>query len=75
MRVDRSNHVRCLIYRDGTRRWCKGGMLHRDNGPAATGPNDCFAWYRNGQLHREDGPAVFWSKDVYFWYLDGILQR
>lgn len=34
------------------------GLLHREDGPAATHPDGSEVWAINGQLHRTDGPAV-----------------
>lgn len=47
---------------DGTERWSREGVLHRDGGPALKGGKDETGfeeWYQNGVLHRGDGkPAI-----------------
>jgi hypothetical protein len=57
---------------DGTKKWYRGGKLHRDDGPAIEGANGFQAWYRDGKPHRDDGPAVMWSGGLQQWFLDGM---
>jgi predicted lipoprotein with Yx(FWY)xxD motif len=56
---------------DGTRRWYRDGLLHREDGPALELPDGTRRWYRNGQLHREDGPAVERHDGTREWWVDG----
>ena len=37
-------------YQNGTKRWFKNGIIHRDNDlPAYIGSNGTKAWYKNGE--------------------------
>lgn len=38
-------------------RWYRGGLLHRENGPAVEEANGLKEWYQNNKLHRVGGPA------------------
>jgi hypothetical protein len=35
---------------NGTKYWCKEGLLHRDDGPAAEHFNGSKVWYKNGKF-------------------------
>lgn len=80
------------IYRE---EWCiregeKGGVYHRDNGPAIINihktsfGSELKIWYKNGFKHRENGPAVILIRDGSLrnfksvtkeWHLNGKLHR
>ncbi len=56
LRAPGSVHVEVL--KDGGAEWWKGGLRHRDGGPAVTSPNGVEEWWVRAQLHRLDGPAA-----------------
>jgi hypothetical protein len=60
---------------DGTRKWYRGGKLHRTDGPAIEYADGTREWYRNGKIHRADGPAVERADGTSEWYRNGKLQR
>ena len=63
---------------DGTKKWYKDGVLHRDNGPAVENTNlKIKRWYQNGLLHRDqDKPAVIEDGGrINMWYQNGLLHR
>lgn len=59
--------------------WRVGGLLHRDDAPAAEFfyKNKFFFknWYKNGKKHRENGPAYEDRYGRKEWWLDGMLHR
>lgn len=59
---------------NGTRKWYKMGMLHRENAPAIISP-DGEEWYYEGQHHRLDGPAVISEKKGNQYWINGIKQE
>ena len=50
-----------IVGKDGTIKWYKNGLLHREDGPAIEWADGGKEWYINDKLHREDGPAVEYS--------------
>src|ERR1700722_12534304 len=56
---------------DGTKRWYKDGLLHREDGPAYEGVDGTRHWYRRGKLHNEDGPAIINPDGSRQFWLDG----
>ena len=46
-----------VIDNDGSKRWYKGCLLHRDHGPAFERCDGRKVWWVNGKKHRIDGPA------------------
>lgn len=46
------------IYANGTKKWHKNGVFHRDDGPSIEWADGDKYWHKNGVLHREDGPAI-----------------
>lgn len=62
------------FYKDGSNFWFKGGILHRDNGPAVEYKEGKEIWFRDGKIHREDGPAtIFYSDEE--WFVDGVKYK
>ena len=51
------------------------GLLHRENGPAAIGPDGRHEWYLNGERHRVGGPAYMLPTGTKEWWLNGVLHR
>lgn len=67
-----------VVDRGGNQWWCREGLLHREDGPAAIRNDGIREWHIYGKLHREDGPAVIWydvngnpSMTDVAWYLNG----
>ncbi|WP_277023318.1 hypothetical protein [Aurantimonas coralicida] len=70
---------------DGSLRYYRNGVLHRDDGPASTevypdydGPERHLHWYRDGVLHQDDGPAVIGGRETngdYEWWRNGRKHR
>ena len=52
---------------NGTQRWYKDGILHREDDPAVIYANGKHEWYVNGNRHREDGPAFSFG-EYEMWY-------
>ncbi len=70
--VDNKPNCRLEIDDCGNKRWYKGAVLHREDGPAVELRIDDGirrAWYLDGQLHRTDGPAIEWEDGVREWYV------
>jgi len=57
--------------KNGTKRWCLNGKLHRVDVPAVEKVNGTKYWYLNGKLHRTDGPAIEFAGGAKRWYLNG----
>jgi hypothetical protein len=53
----------------------RGGLLHRDDGPAVERAEGINEWYRDGKLHRDDGPAIDRAGAVKEWYSEGERHR
>ena len=65
-----------VVYEDGTQRWYKGDILHRENGPAVIYRSGKLVWYKDGKIHRDsDLPAVNDSTNFQAWYINGKLHR
>jgi hypothetical protein len=64
-----------IVDDDGSRRWYKDGLLHREDGPAVELPNGDKEWCQFGQYHRVDGPAVERQSGYEAWYQFGLLHR
>ena len=60
---------------DGTKRWFRNGLLHRDDGPAFISSCGGQEWWINGKRHRADGPAVIRTNGIQKWYLNGLRHR
>ena len=62
----------------------KGGVVHREDGPAVTHGDWAQEWYVNGKAHREDGPAKLYKthpmptapglQNIAEWHLNGQYQ-
>jgi hypothetical protein len=61
----------CFINKDGTKRWCVDGKLHRLDGPAVERPSGSKEWWIDDKLHRLDGPAIEWANGAKVWFIDG----
>ena len=55
---------------DGTKRWYKDDMIHRDGAPAVEWTDGTKLWYNKGRRHRLDGPAYV-SDEALGWYVNG----
>jgi len=64
-----------IIDKDGTERWYKDGLLHREDGPAVIFKDGTEYWYKAGQRHREGGPAILDRNGDEWWYKDGLRHR
>jgi hypothetical protein len=54
---------------NGSTRWYRDGVMHREDGPAFISPAG-QSWWLNGKLHREDGPAVIYNTGRKYWFLN-----
>ena len=61
---------------DGTKKWYKNGLLHRENDlPAIEWVSGTKEWYQNGLLHRENNEhAIRWSNGDKEW-LNNLRHR
>lgn len=65
--------------------WLKGGVLHREGGPAYVNFDDKYQkrheqWYLEGAQHRDDGPAgIVYDKNGLVlkeqWYNSGMMGK
>ena len=53
------------------RTYRRGGLLHREDGPAVIWPDGTQLHYEDGKLHREDGPAVHGGRGPDEWWREG----
>lgn len=60
---------------NGTTKYYKGLVLHREDGPAIIRTNGSSAWFFEGKRHRIDGPAVEWPDGYKAWYINDKLHR
>ena len=60
--------------KDGTKKWYKNDILHREDGPAVEHHDGTKEWYHNGELHRIDGPAVEYANGNKEWHFNGELH-
>ena len=62
---------------DGSLRWYKNGVLHRDNDlPAVIHANFNKEWWFEGKQHREnDLPAIEWSNGHKEWWYNDQIHR
>ena len=63
------------IDKDGTERWIKDGLLHREDGPAIIEKDGTEYWYKDGKWHREDGPAIIEKDGTEYWYKNNLRHR
>jgi len=70
--LDLPDEIAEYLYKQvGIRSYWKGGLRHREDGPALI--ITCRReWWLNGQRHREDGLAVEDSRDYKEWWLNGL---
>jgi hypothetical protein len=64
-----------FILKDGSERWYKDNVFHREGGPAKIWKDGTEEWYQEGKLHREDGPAVIDWDGTKAWYICNQLHR
>ena len=62
-------------FKYGIKRWYKGDLLHRTDGPAVEKANGTKEWWVNGERHREDGPAVERRDGTKEWWYKGVSQE
>jgi hypothetical protein len=55
--------------------YMRGGLKHRDRGPAETGRDGYEAWFKQGKKHRIGGPAVIYPDGRKEWWEEGNLIR
>ena len=60
---------------NGEKRWYKGKLLHREDGPAVECVDGSTMWYFEGRLHRIGGPAYEFVNYHKHWWVDGKLHR
>jgi hypothetical protein len=72
---DARNDITRGVDSNGSQFWTKGGLLHRDDGPAIIYRSGTEEWYRNGLRHREGGPAAIYANGTQEWYYNGFLHR
>lgn len=53
----------------------RGGVKHRDRGPAEVMDSGYKAWWRRGKRHRKGAPAVIHPDGTLEWWEDGKLLR
>lgn len=53
------------------RTYRRGGLLHREDGPAVIWTDGTQLHYADGKLHREDGPAVHGGPGGSEWWREG----
>ena len=68
-------HLEYTVHPDGGMSWRKGGLLHRENGPALIWISGYMEWRLDGELHRDDGPAIKNLDGSEKWYQHGKLHR
>lgn len=54
--------------------YLRGGVMHRDDGPAYEGMDGTVEYRRNGLLDREAGPAVVWDDGAEEYWEQGTAQ-
>lgn len=65
-----------VVDANGTLRWYKNGVCHRDHLPALVYADGTSAWLQEGKLHRDnDLPAVICADGHRQWYQRGQLER
>jgi hypothetical protein len=64
-----------IITADGSQRWYKDNLLHREDGPAMEHSNGTKFWCINDRFHRTDGPAIEFAFGDKEWYIDGLRHR
>lgn len=55
--------------------YIRGGVKHRERGPAEVMDNGYRAWWRHGKRHRRKHPAVVHPDGTLEWWEDGKLLR
>ncbi len=60
------------IYKNGTKKWYKNGLLHREDGPAIEWSDGDVYWYYENKLHRKLGPAMEYKDGSKRWYYHGV---
>jgi len=56
-------------------KFCRGLILHRENGPTIIYMYGSEEWFKNGRRHREDGPASTYINVSKGWWLNGVRHR
>ena len=62
--------IGCFNFVDGSKRWYKEGLLHREDGPALESAHGTKFWFKEGKYHREDGPAIEFADGTKEYWLD-----
>jgi hypothetical protein len=53
----------------------RGGVKHRDRGPAEVLDNGYKAWWRHGKRDRKGAPAIIHPDGTFEWWEDGKFIR
>lgn len=65
-----------IEYNDGTKKWYKEGLLHREGDKPAIECGIYKIWYKEGKIHRKgDMPAVEYKSGWKMWYKEGKLRE
>lgn len=56
---------------NGTRIWFKGGIVHREDGPAIEHSDGTCEWYVEGIRHCQTGPAFISGDGKRRWFVHG----
>lgn len=69
------NDAQKITFNDGSIMWLKGGVFHREDGPAYE-TSSKSEWHQNGQLHRIGGPAIEYKDGGHQeWWVHGRPHR
>ena len=66
---------KCVVDKDGTKKWLLHGKHHREDGPAVEYASGTKEWFLHGKHHREDGPAIEFTDGTKEWLLHGKYHR
>ena len=61
-----------MIHANGSTKWYRDGVRHREGAPACEYVNGTEKWYLNGLRHREDGPAAIYPDGRELWFIEGV---
>jgi hypothetical protein len=75
--MSQTNAIKMIIDAEGTERWYKNDVLHRDGDePAIIRVTGGKSWYKNDKRHRDgDEPAIIYANGDKEWYINDKLHR